>query len=93
MKDKPIYVTITKEVSCGHIVIDEPTSEISKEAIESVIKPTKAKTLLRSPMCECGCSCHINPPCSHCTDHIAYIGDVDEEERKRLVEVEGWGEE
>lgn len=25
---------------------------------------------MRCNECERGCSCHINPPCSFCTDHV-----------------------
>lgn len=48
--------------------------------------------ILKNPTCDCGCSCHINPPCRHCTDHWVELGALDEAEKDRLLE-EGWTEE
>jgi hypothetical protein len=46
---------------------------------------------LISPDCEgCSCSCHINPPCTHCVDHVKFEDDLNVEEVQELLD-EGWG--
>lgn len=37
---------------------------------------------------ESGCSCHINPPCSHCTDSRSYCPECDWDGREEQMEYE-----
>lgn len=48
--------------------------------------------ILRNPSCRdsCGgCSCHLNPPCSHCTDHIVNCEEISQQEFIDYIE-DGW---
>lgn len=62
---------------------------------DNIAQPEPVSEFLVSPCkdngCE-GCSCHINPPCSHCVDHKVLVDTLTQEEINQYRE-EGWVEE
>ena len=70
---------------------DLKSSEVYCEVKESLVKGYSKGELCNRNGCkgiieeydkEGGCSCHINPPCSYCTEPKTYCGDCDWDARE-----------